>query len=108
MRSHRQEFSKATKEEGWERCYDAVAQDGRCEGVCKQLFGGRRPEYHHVLAAALGGDNSLGNMLVVCNPCHRAITTVENVPIFRAKAVEEKRKGIRRSKHVWPKRKMSA
>jgi hypothetical protein len=78
------------------------------EGVCKQLFGDRTPEYHHILAAALGGDNSLSNLLVICPPCHRAFTKVENKPIFRAKRIEEKRKGWRVKRSQWPKRSMSA
>lgn len=101
MKSARSEFSKPTKEQGWERCKE------RCED-CGQPFGGRRPEYHHIIAAALGGSNELTNLLVICPPCHRIRTKVENVPIFRAKRIEEKRIGVRRSKYQWPKRRLGA
>jgi 5-methylcytosine-specific restriction endonuclease McrA len=103
MRSVRAEFPKKVREQGWERCYDKEEDDGRCED-CGQLFAKRTPEYHHIIAAALGGLGILDNLLVLCPPCHRIRTKVENVPIFKAKATEEKRKGIRRSSYQWSKR----
>lgn len=105
MRSARAEFSKATKEEGWLRCFDAKIDDGRCElKTCGMPFAGRRPEYHHVVPAAIGGDNSLGNLLVVCPPCHRFLTKMETRPMVdRTKSIYEKRAGLRRSKYRWGK-----
>jgi 5-methylcytosine-specific restriction protein A len=99
MRSARSEFSKEVKEQAWERC------GGVCEGICKQPFAGRRPEYHHLIPAALGGDDTLKNCRVLCPPCHRFATKTESLPLVnKAKAVEEKRKGLRRSKYQWPNR----
>lgn len=99
MRTVRAEFSKKTCEQAWERA------NGNCE-YCNQPFDGRRPEYHHHIPAALGGGNVLSNARCICPPCHRWVTRVEDVPqITKAKAVEEKRAGLRRSKFQWPKRK---
>lgn len=97
MRSVRAEFSKAVKEAAWARA------KGRCEH-CSCGFGGRRPEYQHVIPAALGGPATLDNCLCLCPPCHRYITKTEDLPrIVKAKALEEKRAGLRRSKAQWPK-----
>lgn len=109
MRSTRAEFSKATREEAWARCFDKQADDGRCEGLCKELFAGRVPEYHHLIPAALGGDNSLTNCAVLCKKCHKHATKEETAPmVSRAKRIEEKRAGLRKPKYQWPKRKLNA
>jgi rubredoxin len=94
----RAEFSKATKLEAWRRA------EGHCEG-CGQLFEGRRPEYDHIVAAELGGSNDLDNAQVLCPKCHRAKTSLEDIPcIAKSNRVRDKYAGIRRSKYRWPKR----
>jgi 5-methylcytosine-specific restriction endonuclease McrA len=86
-------------EKGWARSFDKEKGEECCE-ECGQPFAGRRPEFHHIICAALGGDNSLSNMKVLCNPCHRYITFTKDLPrIVKAKSIEEKRAGLRRSKH---------
>jgi 5-methylcytosine-specific restriction enzyme A len=98
MRTIRAEFSKATCEEAWERCYVPDIGVECCE-YCHLGFGGMRPEYHHHIPTALGGDNSLENCRVICPPCHRRVTKEEDLPrIVKAKAILEKRAGLRRSK----------
>jgi len=105
MRTIRAEFSKKTCEQAWERCFDKEIDDGRCE-YCGQAFGQRRPDYHHHIPAALGGDNSLENCRCICKACHRIVTRDEDLPrITEAKAVLEGRAGLRRSKTSWPRQK---
>ena len=88
-RAQRAEFSKATKLEAWTRA------QGRCECGCGLKIVGR-PEYHHRIEAAVGGDASLGNCQVLDPKCHRRITSEETVPaVTRAKRIEEKRLGLR-------------
>src|SRR5215475_632558 len=97
----RAEFSKQTKHEAWLRAA------GRCE-ECKQEFGERRPEYDHIIAAAMGGDNTLGNCKCLCPKCHRTKTSLQDIPcIAKSNRVREKRTGIRRSKYQWPKRRLT-
>lgn len=88
MKTDRQEFDRATKEAAWARAA------GKCE-ICIQPFDGRRPEYHHKIPAALGGDNSLKNCKCICPPCHRIVTRDEDMPrITKAKRTERKRANI--------------
>lgn len=63
---------------------DAAAKraDGKCE-KCGLPFNGRRPEYDHILPAALGGKPELANCMVLCEPCHKAKTAKEDVPRIR-------------------------
>jgi 5-methylcytosine-specific restriction endonuclease McrA len=97
VRTARAEFTKKTMEQAWERA------NGNCE-YCHLPFDGRRPEYHHHISAALGGGNSLENCRCICVRCHREVTKTEDLPrIVKAKALEEKRAGLRRSKTRWPK-----
>lgn len=109
MKSSRAEFSKATKEAAWKRCHfiekqldywPHVAFKPGCE-VCKQPLAGRQPEYdHHPIPAALDGPATLENCRVLCPPCHRQLTKSETTPmVSKAKRIEEKRAGLRRSKH---------
>jgi len=91
MRTDRAEFSKETREAAWQRA------GGKCE-ICTQAFGGRRPEYDHRRAAALGGDNSLQNCRVLCPKCHKEITDAQRGGIDKAKRIEEKRANTRQPK----------
>jgi 5-methylcytosine-specific restriction endonuclease McrA len=101
----RTEFSKATKREAWLRCHDDNFVP-RCE-VCDEPFWGRRPEYDHMVAAELGGDNSVENCQVLCPKCHRAKTSFQDIPrIAKSNRVRDKHAGISRSKWQWPKRTM--
>lgn len=88
-RASRAEFSRQTKLQAWTRC------GGVCECGCGLKIIGR-PEYHHIIEAAVGGDASLKNCQVTDPKCHRRITSTETVPaVTRAKRIEEKRLGLR-------------
>ena len=61
------EFSAKTKDKAAKRA------NGICE-YCHLPFRGR-PEFHHILEAALGGKPALANCLVVCKkPCHAELS----------------------------------
>lgn len=61
----RREFSKRTKLEAWQRA------KGCCEGEgCGIKLDGKRVEYDHVIADALGGEPTLANCRVLCVVCH--------------------------------------
>jgi 5-methylcytosine-specific restriction protein A len=72
----RLEFSAKVRDQAAQRA------NSKCE-MCGLPFGGRRPEYDHVLPAALGGKPTLANCRAVCGPCHRAKTAKEDVPRIR-------------------------
>ena len=74
----RAEFSRTTRRNALSR------SGGLCEasGTRFGLPAGQRcnaplgygVEFHHDTEAEYGGDNSLGNCLAVCLPCHRYVT----------------------------------
>ncbi len=37
-------------------------------------------EIHHVIPTALGGSNRLDNLVLLCNPCHRAVHRLVQIP----------------------------
>jgi len=99
----RMEFSKSTRAAAVKRA------DGYCECGCGQLIAGRSVEFHHRTPAALGGDNSLGNCMVVLYKCHLLITNARNglqgsTKQIVAKAVRgfEKLAGIRKKRKGRP------
>lgn len=96
MKTVRIEFTKAVREAAEARA------NGKCE-ICILPFGAMRPEYHHRREAALGGDGSLTNCLCICPKCHRLITTAQAPVIAKAKRIEEKRLGLRRSRRPFSK-----
>lgn len=95
MKTDRSEFDKKTRELAWDRA------NGRCE-ICTQPFNGRRPEYHHLIECAHGGDNSLGNCRVLCSKCHAEITHNRAPVIAKTKRIYEKEANLRAA----PKRKI--
>jgi len=85
------EFSKKTKLQAWER------SGGRCQCGCGFKILGR-PEYHHAVPAALGGDNSLDNCRVLDKKHHRQITAEKDIPeLAKSERIFEKRIGVRKS-----------
>lgn len=70
------EFSAKTKDQAAQRA------GGKCE-KCGIPFYGRRPEFDHILPAALGGKPELANCMVLCEPCHAEKTAKEDVPRIR-------------------------
>jgi 5-methylcytosine-specific restriction protein A len=86
----RREFTDKIKLAAWDRC------GGLCE-KCRADMAGRRPEYDHILADAMGGEPILSNCQVLCSKCHRLKTSGEDVPRI-AKTKRTKRKTI----NAWP------
>lgn len=88
----RLEFSKATKTEAFLR------SGGRCECGCGLKILGD-PEYDHIVPAAIGGGNDVGNCRVMSKKCHKRKTTQEDIPqIARSTRLAEKRMGLRTKK----------
>ena len=89
----RAEFTRTTKLKAWDRA------EGCCEECGRKITAGMGPEYDHRIACDLGGDNSLGNCVVLCRWCHAAKTTGEDMPAIvksrkvRARAANAKPKG---------------
>ncbi|MDD9726096.1 HNH endonuclease signature motif containing protein [Roseovarius sp. SK2] len=84
----RAEFTMKTKRAAWDRA------GGVCECGCGQPFGKHpkeRPEYHHRVEAAIGGDNSLDNCWCIRSDCHRAITSNVSAPRAAKVRREDKR-----------------
>jgi len=99
MKAKRAEFSDKIKGQAWERC------GGMCESCGEVIRSGNGPEYHHVIDAAIGGDNTLENCQVLCiRPCHKAVTDDHRPAITRTKRLYEKRIGLRGTKRPFPKR----
>lgn len=55
---------------------------GHCQ-ICRLPFGGKKPEFDHILPASLGGLPILANCAVICQPCHKRKTSNEDVPRIR-------------------------
>lgn len=93
----RQEFTKPTMRQAWERsgerCEGLLSSGERCGAVLT------RGKYHfdHIIPAALGGNNDLCNCAVLCIPCHKDKTERRDVPIIaKAKRVSDRHLGIRK------------
>lgn len=86
----RLEFSRKTRAQGDVRCQD------KCE-LCGMPFAGKKRNYHHVKEANDGGDNSLSNMLVICEPCHKPLTKQYVRELRKAERIRDKHTG------AWPK-----
>lgn len=69
----RQEFSRKTKAKAFER------SKGFCEGCGARLTVGKF-HYDHEIPCALGGENVLENVQVLCTACHGVKTALEDVP----------------------------
>lgn len=88
----RKEFSKRTKLAVWAR------SNGRCECGCGTKIIAR-PEYHHIIPAALGGDNDADNCRLMSVQCHRVQTsTIDKPEISKSVRIFEKSIGARKSK----------
>ena len=102
----RLEFSVKTKLQAYDRSLKPN-QNGdlkpHCE-ICGKLILGL-PEYDHIKAAGLGGDNSLENCQVACGACHRTKTHEQDRPIMQKADNQNKAQKNVKRKHKWPKRK---
>ena len=49
-----------------------IWDNGRCAGACCELCGYPGMEHHtcHIQGRAQGGDESVGNLIVLCRTCH--------------------------------------
>ena len=86
----RKEFTKAIRRQGFERA------GGFCER-CGAKFRGV-PEYHHVIEAYLGGDNTLANLAVCCVVCHRELTAERHPEIDKVRRLADARMGVSKRK----------
>lgn len=92
----RREFPKSVKLAAWERC------KGHCEGCTAKLFPGRF-EFDHDIPDWLGGEPTLENCMVLCDPCHGAKTAKVDIPrIAKTKRVRNAHLGIRKAKRPMP------
>lgn len=85
----RQEFTKATKRDAFERAA------GHCEVCGAKLFPGQF-EYDHAIECALGGDNDLTNCIVKCKTCHRAKTSERAPVLAKAKRQADKHTNVKK------------
>jgi 5-methylcytosine-specific restriction endonuclease McrA len=106
----RAEFSKPVKREALKRsgglCEAVGSLYGLPEGLRCNAPLGYGVEFDHVLLAANGGDNSLGNCAAVCKRCHGWKTANHDTPVA-AKTVRQQDKlglGIKK-RSTWPKSK---
>ena len=92
----RAEFPKSVKLAALARAMD---KDGhiRCEGCGQRIAAGNGPEYHHNIEAAIGGPNTLNNVIVLCiRPCHKSITATHSIPqVAKTKRIANKRANIK-------------
>ena len=70
----RREFPAKVRVAAFERA------GGRCERCCVVVRAGNGPEYHHRVAAAVGGEPTLDNCEVLCRNCHGAQTATGDIP----------------------------
>ncbi|MGQ4813089.1 HNH endonuclease [Agrobacterium vitis] len=95
----RREFTKATKRAALERSQmkcEAIGavyglQEGiRCNGPLAYGL-----DFDHIIADAIGGDNSLENCAAVCKRCHGYKTRTNDTPkAAKVKRVRDKHLGI--------------
>jgi 5-methylcytosine-specific restriction enzyme A len=91
----RKEFTRKTKAKGFER------SNGLCEKCSAKLKVGEA-EFDHVLPCALGGDNSLDNLEVLCRSCHKDKTADDVRGIRKADRIRDKRSGAFKKRSSFP------
>jgi 5-methylcytosine-specific restriction endonuclease McrA len=81
--TRRTEFTRTTKLAAWN------ASGGKCADCEREISPGTGPEYDHAIPCELGGDNSLGNCVVLCIACHKAKTAKLDMPaIVKTRSVQ--------------------
>lgn len=89
----RSEFSRKTKALAFTRA------GGHCEDCGVKITAANPCEYDHVVPAAEGGDNSLGNCSVRCKKVCHALKTKQDVKdIARIRRCRDKNSGAARKK----------
>lgn len=92
----RAEFTRKTKAAAFLR------SKGRCEQCDAKLSEGNT-EYHHQIEASEGGDNSLGNALVLCKTCHSAITRTISIPrVAKIRRQRDRSTGAKKNSGTMP------
>lgn len=79
----REEFPDKIKDQA------AIRANGKCE-KCGLPFGGKRPEFDHILPCVLGGKPTLANCMALCRACH-AVKTTDDIR-RKSKADRQRRK----------------
>ena len=99
----RVEISKKVKLEVFERA--GGPGNVCCEGECKMPLRGKRMEYHHAKAEWLQNEPPASrppivaaDVLLLCIPCHAAISSKDTTRRAAGKRIVEKQAGISRSK----------
>jgi len=98
--SNRREFSKPVKRAALERsqmrCEAVGAMYGLEDGLRCSISLAKGVEFDHIVADALGGDNSLDNCAAICRLCHQKKTAKNDVPkAAKVKRVSDKAFGIK-------------
>lgn len=79
----RREFDTKTKVAAFKRA------GGKCEDCGRILGHGYKTHYDHAIADGLGGEPTLANCVVLCQPCHDVKTATLDIPaIAKAKRRE--------------------
>ena len=95
-RSHKDEFSKATKAAAFLR------SKGKCECGCHHKIIAGYVEYDHIIEVRLGGDNSLGNCMVMRTKCHDLKTKERRPAVDKTRRISEKVMGLRKTSRPIP------
>jgi 5-methylcytosine-specific restriction enzyme A len=91
----RREFTAKVKVQSYER------SGGKCE-ACRAPLAVGKFAYDHVIPDGLGGSPTIENCAVLCNACHAAKTTGQDVPsIAKAKRIQAKHINAK-PKRAWP------
>lgn len=104
----RAEFSKPTKRAALERsqmrCEAIGTVYGLEAGIRCSISLAKGVQFDHIVADAIGGDNSLENCAAVCPRCHQIKTSKNDTPkAAKVKRVSDKALGIK-GKSSFPKR----
>ncbi len=99
----RSEFSKPTKRAALERsqmrCEAIGGVYGLEAGIRCSVSLAKGVQFDHIIADAIGGDNSLENCAAVCPRCHLEKTRKNDVPkAAKVKRVSDKALGIKADK----------
>lgn len=94
--TRRQEFSRRTRLDTWERA------GGCCEGCGRKLYPGDRQEYDHRISCEQGGDNSPANCELLCGWCHDGKTAVDARKAAKSRSVRAKHVGAAKPRKPLP------
>lgn len=81
------EFTRKQRLEIWTRA------NGHCE-KCKAKMKVGEGEYDHIIAQGYGGENTVENGQLLCNPCHKGKTGIDKGITEKVKRIRDKHLGI--------------